>query len=138
MTIAFQAIQPQDARPFCLSVQVRSIKPAHAERLQKLVRDISGLNGLTVRVRPPPPHETAAVEKPPVEREPVAEAAPSTRLGRLQVVLSERDSYVMDSAGNRFRKGDVIEGFTIAAIRLDQVQFVRHGTRYLVNVATLL
>ena len=44
----------------------------------------------------------------------------------------------MDSAGNRFRKGDVIEGFTIAAIRLDQVQFVRHGTRYLVNVAMLL
>ncbi|MET0356797.1 MAG: hypothetical protein ABW044_08445, partial [Cellvibrio sp.] len=89
----------------------------------------------------PPSKEIVTVVK---EPEPVA-AKPQVQgtntitnfARKLFILISKRGRYVIDSNGYKFAEGDVIDGFTLTSIELDQVKLERDGQRYLVAVGAM-
>ncbi|HWW03969.1 FHA domain-containing protein [Collimonas sp.] len=114
---------------------------AQAVRLQVLARQVVGVKALEARVRPEQVSDVAAPQTSPVPE--TSRTAPPASAGigtianfprKLSILMSKRGRYVIDSSGLKFSEGDVVDGFALVAIEIDQVELERNGQRFLVRV----
>jgi hypothetical protein len=113
------------------------------QRLQVLAQQISGVKSLEVSAyATEPAEEIVTVEKEhpaSPQAEPKAGATNTvTQFARkLFIMMSKRGRYVIDSNGYKFSEGDVIDGYTLTSIELDQIKLEKNGERYLIAVGAM-
>jgi hypothetical protein len=110
---------------------------SQADRLQILAKQISGVQALKVTVNTEPKSVAETTSKTSTATAATAEAAESEVTPAMQrvpststlaarklmyVLMSKRGRYVIDARGAKYAEGDVIDGYTITSIALDQVQ----------------
>ena len=118
-----------------------------ATRLQVLAQQIPGVKALELRMRSESSSvvntnattqdNTATVAssaKPEEQKRPAQSGFPPFSR-KLNVFISKRDRYVVDTRGLKFREGDAIDGYTINTIELDQVQLQYGEQRFLLQIA---
>ena len=120
-----------------------------ATHLQTLAQQIPGVKALELRS----PVESVVAEsdnkkkpgfdvanamdtKPEVPKQAAAPGFPEFKR-KLGVFISKQESYVVDARGFKFREGDVIDGYTITSINLDQIQLAYGDQRFALQIAMM-
>jgi len=116
--------------------------PNQEQRLQVLAQQVAGVQRLTTSAYATAPAKevvTVVKEPAPATAEPKVEGTNTiTNFARkLFILMSKRGRYVIDQNGYKFSEGDVIDGFTLTSIELDQVKLERNGQRYLIAVGAM-
>lgn len=118
-----------------------------ATHLQTLAQQIPGVKALELRSpvdsvlaenvnkqKPDSAVVDAANKKPEASKQAAASGFPELKR-KLGVFISKQGRYVVDTRGFKFREGDVIDGYTITAINLDQIQLAYGEQRFALQVA---
>jgi len=118
-----------------------------ATHLQTLAQQIPGVKALELRPpvdsvvaenankkKPDSAVVDAANKKPEASKQAAASGFPELKR-KLGVFISKQGRYVVDTRGFKFREGDVIDGYTITAINLDQIQLAYGEQHFSLQVA---
>jgi len=118
-----------------------------ATQLQTLSQQIPGVKALELRSpvdsavaenankqKPDSVVADAADKKPETSKQAAASGFPELKR-KLGVFISKQGRYVVDTRGFKFREGDVIDGYTITSINLDQIQLAYGEQRFALQVA---
>lgn len=118
-----------------------------ATHLQTLAQQIPGVKALELRSpvdsavaknanqqKPESVVADAADKKAEVSKQAAASGFPELKR-KLGVFISKQGRYVVDTRGFKFREGDVIDGYTITSINLDQIQLAYGEQRFALQVA---
>lgn len=118
-----------------------------ATHLQTLAQQIPGVKTLELRLRsdsvvaentgtkqPDSPVADAAADKEKATMHTAQSKFPELKR-KIGVFISKQGRYVVDTRGFKFREGDVMDGYTITSINLDQIQLAYGDQRFALQIA---